>query len=407
MERSTLCVSIVLAGLFVFIIYGAKNHDILFHIHNINIRPPHKPHGCPTIDNTPNTPKSKREVLILQWDFVPGAHWRLGSNEKALPCDATTVRDSSCTCKYTNDKSRLNASTAVMGDVRVYRRKNYTPSQIRKLQRPGQYWILYNIESLGFPDNDHPILTPGLFNLSATFQKEADIHLPYGYCVPRNNKPPFNVDSINIEDKENASLWYVSHCLSNSFRMEYAQKLRKYTQIEMRGKCNHKIDNTTATQRRYVPGTFKVQSHLDEISQYKYYLSFENSYCRDYITEKVYKILQDNVFTVPIVRGLGPYNHTLPHHSYINAADFPTPKHLAQYLSKLNKNSTQYMEYFKWREKFKCEDFYSSRYEWPCRLCQKVCDLRDKKQIKILNNMDIFKNEAVCLKPKHMLDNPR
>ncbi len=51
-------------------------------------------------------------------------------------------------------------------------------------------------------------------------------------------------------------------------------------------------------------------------ANYKFYLSFENSYCRDYITEKFWKVLKYQV--VPIVMGAGDYSLYAPKKSYIN-----------------------------------------------------------------------------------------
>lgn len=55
---------------------------------------------------------------------------------------------------------------------------------------------------------------------------------------------------------------------------------------------------------------------------YKFYLSFENSICRDYVTEKFYNALLFK--TVPIVYGGANYSAVAPKGSYINVRDFPS-----------------------------------------------------------------------------------
>ena len=50
--------------------------------------------------------------------------------------------------------------------------------------------------------------------------------------------------------------------------------------------------------------------------KYKFYLSFENSFCTDYITEKLWKVLNYDI--VPIVMGGGNYTKYAPAKSYIN-----------------------------------------------------------------------------------------
>lgn len=49
------------------------------------------------------------------------------------------------------------------------------------------------------------------------------------------------------------------------------------------------------------------------------------------------------------------YARSAPDHSYIHVDDFESPKELAEYLDKLDKNDDLYNEYFKWRVRaFKC-----------------------------------------------------
>ena len=64
--------------------------------------------------------------------------------------------------------------------------------------------------------------------------------------------------------------------------------------------------------------------------KYKFYLSFENSICEDYVTEKVWKILQLHV--VPIVLGGADYKDILPPHSYIDVRDFAIDVPLQQFI---------------------------------------------------------------------------
>ena len=58
---------------------------------------------------------------------------------------------------------------------------------------------------------------------------------------------------------------------------------------------------------------------------YKFYLSFENSLCRDYVTEKFYNALQFT--TVPIVYGSANYSTVAPRKSYIDVRDFSSGKY--------------------------------------------------------------------------------
>lgn len=99
-------------------------------------------------------------------------------------------------------------------------------------------------------------------------------------------------------------------------------------------------------------------------ADYKFYLAFENANCRDYITEKLYNALRHNV--VPIVMGASPseYRQVAPFRSYIHVEDFNSPRDLADYLKLLDRNSTMYNQYFRW----KGTGEFINTFFW-CRVC--------------------------------------
>ncbi|VDK35531.1 unnamed protein product [Gongylonema pulchrum] len=70
-------------------------------------------------------------------------------------------------------------------------------------------------------------------------------------------------------------------------------------------------------------------------------MSFENSICRDYITEKLFKRMER--LLVPVVLKKSLYNDILPEGSFIAADDFKSPRELAVYLDYLENNRTAYL----------------------------------------------------------------
>ena len=100
-------------------------------------------------------------------------------------------------------------------------------------------------------------------------------------------------------------------------------------------------------------------------SKYKFYLSFENSFCKDYITEKFFKVLNYNI--IPIVLGRANYSKFAPSKSYIDVRDFQSIGQLAEYLKYLDKNETAYAEYFEWKNYFRVIVNYKNVF---CQLCQ-------------------------------------
>ena len=93
------------------------------------------------------------------------------------------------------------------------------------------------------------------------------------------------------------------------------------------------------------------------LDKYKFYLSFENCLCNDYVTEKFWKLYEsDKIFKmnlVSVVRGAKEeqYKSMVKREGsfYINANNFGSAKALAEYLLYLNRNDTAYLEFFKWK----------------------------------------------------------
>lgn len=136
-----------------------------------------------------------------------------------------------------------------------------------------------------------------------------------------------------LSKKNKTVAWVVSNCGAPSGRSKYVDQLKKYIDVSIYGKCNYK--NCSRTNcctwfriERYWSG--KICQKMNNIfiisvetlgQQYKFYLSFENSLCRDYVTEKFYNPLLNNM--VPIVYGSTNYS-TIPEleSAYIDARNF-------------------------------------------------------------------------------------
>ena len=105
--------------------------------------------------------------------------------------------------------------------------------------------------------------------------------------------------------------------------------------------------------------------------EYKFAIAFENSLCVDYVTEKLYRQAALNI--VPIVLDVhGNYARFAPRHSYINALDFPSVQHLAEYLKLLDGNDTLYNEYFWWKRHYAIRKSEPDFQRGLCRLCSRL-----------------------------------
>ena len=98
---------------------------------------------------------------------------------------------------------------------------------------------------------------------------------------------------------------------------------------------------------------------------YKFYLSFENDICTDYITEKAFNALQ--LDTVPILLSGASLPSLLPPGSVIDALS-RSPEQLADHLFSLLANKEAYQAHFKWRQHYSVQSHQSV--PSPCDLCK-------------------------------------
>ena len=108
---------------------------------------------------------------------------------------------------------------------------------------------------------------------------------------------------------------------------------------------------------------------------YKFYLSFENSLCTNYITEKLWRVLgQINV--IPVVLGSWNYSSHLPKGTYIDVRDFRSPRDLARFLISVDQKDSLYNEYVGRKLSLRCkhkkgtEGHFSPIPGYACRLCR-------------------------------------
>ena len=90
----------------------------------------------------------------------------------------------------------------------------------------------------------------------------------------------------------------------------------------------------------------KDSEFLHILSKYKFVLAIENAVCPDYITEKLWKVIQ--VGAVPVYFGAPNIQEWLPNElSAILVEDFASAKDLADHLHHLNRNEEEYLAYLR------------------------------------------------------------
>ncbi|XP_008275247.1 alpha-(1,3)-fucosyltransferase 7 isoform X2 [Stegastes partitus] len=228
------------------------------------------------------------------------------------------------------------------------------------LDRPAsQHWVWLSME----PPVNNANLTQfnGLFNWTMSYRHDADIFVPYG-------KTMLEREDIGFQAAPNRSClvsWVVSKYRPQQARAVVYQSLKKYIPIEVYGKWNKKLlpDNKL----------------LPTIANCLFYLSFENSEAKDYITEKLWR----NAFqagAIPVV--LGPrratYEAVAPPHSFIHVSDFKHTADLAAYLKHVAADRQTYEVYFQWHHTHRIK-IYTDWRERLCQICVKYPSLQINK----------------------------
>ncbi|CAH8552868.1 unnamed protein product [Schistosoma turkestanicum] len=175
---------------------------------------------------------------------------------------------------------------------------------------------------------------------------DSTIYSPYHNYVPLDAShgpdTKYKLPSRNYATgKSKMAAWFVSNCKASSPRQIYVKELSRYLEVDIYGACG-----TMNCPRKSEAECFALLEN-----QYKFYLSFENSLCPDYITEKFFiNALSHTV--VPVVMGASveEYKRVAPPHSFIHVDQFQSPAELAKYLNYLDRNETAYNEYFAWRD---------------------------------------------------------
>ncbi|KAK9957468.1 hypothetical protein ABG768_011712 [Culter alburnus] len=301
-----------------------------------------------------STEKEEPDTTVLIWMWPFGTRFDLGLCSSAFNIHG---------CHLTDDRGLFNQAHGVM----IHHRDiSWDLSNMPKLPRPAfQKWIWWNMESPTH-SGQNPLLKD-LFNLTSSYRRDSDIPVPYSWLSDATEVEK----NYTIPKKEKLVCWVVSNYNPNYKRSHYFNELVKYINVETHG--------------RHFNSPVNHDEYLNLVSSCKFYLSFENSIHRDYMSEKLFNSLA--LGTVPVV--IGPprenYEEYIPSEAFIHVDDFPSPKELADHLKLLDQNEDLYRHYFTWRE-----HFVSKRtkfgFEHACRICEHIRKNKHYRVVKDLNS---------------------
>ena len=233
-------------------------------------------------------------------------------------------------CFYSHNRSLYNSSDAVLFKGRALR-----PGKMPQYRFSNQKWIFFERE----PPYKVSMMTnlsqyAHVFNITSTYSFDSDVPLHQPRRFYKDFEELHRLRNVDYaKNKTRLVAWFVSICKSQSKREDFVKELQKYIKVDIYGDCGPLKCGSNSQSGREVCDR-KLLNHV-----YKFYLSLENSLCREYVTEKLWTIQLYNV--IPIVMGNVDYSNILPSDSYIDDRNFSsidTHDHLFnQYVR--NKNS--------------------------------------------------------------------
>jgi hypothetical protein len=86
---------------------------------------------------------------------------------------------------------------------------------------------------------------------------------------------------VPVEKRKSVPVtWVAGNCEAHNGRQYYIKELMKYVKVDSYGRCLHNKDFANSAEK----------ADIDPLlSQYKFYLAIENSNCKDYFTEKLWR----------------------------------------------------------------------------------------------------------------------
>lgn len=253
-------------------------------------------------------------------------------------------------CKLVDQRSFFSSA-----DVVVFHNRELITGRQKlpvDLPRPqGQRWAWLSLEAPAHNGKLKPF--SHIFNMTISYRRDADVTIPYGELLPKEADEPL------IDDAPRNKSFLICWVVSN------------YNRYHNRSSVYKELDATVAVKvyGRWTKTPLPSEALLPTISRCYFYLAFENSRTKDYITEKLWR----NAYlgrAVPVVLGpqLSDYKAVAPPNSFIHVDEFTSVRELGKYLQSLAEDKKRYTHYFNWKMKWKVK-LYT---DWRERLC-KIC----------------------------------
>ena len=242
-------------------------------IYILSMKPLGKLYGQPLLANeliaSANTTRSRSQqtiLLLLYNEFLGEKDW-FRFNE-----DCHCVKNK---VEITHDKRRFLESDFVLVHVASNLPSLKNLKTMRRQRPSWQRWIYYSMESPMSESSPNTRRLGDMFDLTFTYRVDSDFWAPYGTY---EEIPFVNLSHQDFSaGKDKLVAWIVSNC-EPPLRKLFVRELQKYITVDVFGSCSGTFEKSVSCPRD--------KTCKGIIKQYKFYLSFENALCEDYITEK-------------------------------------------------------------------------------------------------------------------------
>lgn len=175
---------------------------------------------------------------------------------------------------------------------------------------------------------------------------------------------------------------FTSNCklAGASERLKYLQELMKHVEVHSYGGClNNRKEPDLPNDPSWPPIAQRRARKIQVLSNYKFYLAFENAPIDDYVSEKVFEGLFAG--SIPIYRGAQSIGQFMPaNDSFINANAMP-PVELAKLIKSVGSDASKYAKYFAFKQRPLSPHFQQiadMSYVHP-NVLSRVCDVAREK----------------------------
>lgn len=309
----------------------------------------------------------RRKVTVLVWNKIRGfLDW-------LRPDFIKDAREKCSTeCIFTENRKELRSADGVLFHAKTHSMNDFPPRK----GRPDQKYMMVSLEQPAYAPLMKSEKYLDKFDYIMTY--DLDSTIPIITIHPHYaSEEYYNAPVVPWDKKKDAAVVFISNCKNAGAetRLRYIEKLMNHMEIHSYGRCLKNKDEPPRGKRSLNENKRFV------LSQYKWYLAFENSVIKDYVSEKVYDGMLAG--TVPVYSGALSVDKLLPNPaSVVKVSDFPDgPKQLAEYLIRVGKDRDKYEAHLSWKKNpLKSEvdafqeviDATGYKYTSLCRICHKL-----------------------------------